>query len=315
MRVLVGWDPKLYPGAGSFRKIGSCTFRRYDASFLRSRLGLYDVLVTHLETFVGDDLLASAPRLKVLATPSTGQDHFDGEAARRRGIAVVSLGDDPAFLEEISSTAEHAWLLIMACARKFRRALERVGEGGVWRNVDLRGRQLRGLTLGVIGYGRLGRMVEGYAHAFGMRVLVHDVAAVRPRHGTAVPLPRLLRESDIVTLHAKWRRGEPPVIGSAALRRMKRGAVLVNTARGGLVDSAAVLSALRRGRLSAAALDVAQEEYREGSLPADPLVRAFPRCPDIIVTPHVGGATLDAHDRVFAKLSSLVAARLKRRSP
>lgn len=312
MRILVGWELKDYPDAAAFRKLGTCEFKKYDKEFLRKNLKRYDVLVPHLGLYVDDSLLNGASRLRVLATPTTGRDHFDLAACGRRGLQVVSLNDDRPFLETITSTAELAWLLILACARKLPRAQRRVNREKSWRNTDIRGRQLSGLTLGIAGYGRLGRMVERYAHAFGMNVLVFDRESVLPEFGRTVPWAELLRRSDAVSLHAKWLPGEPPLIDARALALIKPGAILVNTSRGGLLDSAAVIKAVRSGRLSAVGLDVAAAEYQEGRLPKDPLVAEAARNPDVLVTPHLGGATTDAHARIFTALARLVKERLAR---
>lgn len=310
MRILVGWELKDYPDAAAFRRLGACEFRKYDKEFLRKNLGKYDVLVPHLGLCVDDRMLNGAERLRILATPTTGLDHFDLKSCGRRKIEVVSLNDDRPFLETVTSTAELAWLLILACARKLPRAQRRVNMEKSWKNTDIRGRQLNGLTLGIAGYGRLGRMLERYARAFGMAVLVFDREPVSPEYGRAVPWPELLRRSDVVSLHAKWLPGEPPLVDTRALAVVKRGAILVNTSRGGLLDSAAVVKALRAGRLSAVGLDVAAAEYQEGRLPKDPLIAEAARNPDILVTPHLGGATVDAHARIFSALARLVKERL-----
>lgn len=311
MRLLIGYEPRDYPSAAAFRALGRCDFKRYDDAYLRARLHLYDVVVPHLGVYIGRPLLMRARRCRLIATPTTGRDHFDLRAAEELGIEVLSLNEDMDFLRGITSTAELAWLLILACARRLPQALARVARERSWNNTDLRGRQLSSMTLGIVGYGRLGRMVERYARAFGMHVLVHDRRHVRPRFARAVSLKRLLAACDIVSLHAKWLPPQPPVIDARALALMKPGAILVNTARGGLVDSAAVLAALRRGRLSAVGMDVANAEYQDGRLPKDPLVAAACHRDDILVTPHIGGATLDAHGIVFAHLAKLAAKRLR----
>jgi D-3-phosphoglycerate dehydrogenase len=310
VKVLVGFDLENYPHARALEAAGACDFVRYDRAFLDKRVAEYDLIVPHLGVALGADVLARAAKLRMIATPTTGRDHFDLKYCIAKGIEVVSLNEDMEFLGRITSTAEHAFLLILAAARNLRRASERVTAERSWDNVDLRGSELKGKTLGIVGYGRLGRMVEGYARAFGMTILVHDVAAVKPAHGAPCALPRLLAESDVVSLHAKWLPGEPPVIDAKAVALMKPGAILVNTARGGLVDSRAVLEGVRSGRLGSVAIDVANKEYCDYRLPEDPLVSEALTDPRILVTPHVGGATLDAHRVVFAELAQLIKNRL-----
>lgn len=310
MKALVGFDLDNYPHARALEAVGACDFVRYDRAFLEKRVAEYDVIVPHLGVSLGADLLARAARLRMIATPTTGRDHFDLKYCLAKGVEVVSLNEDMEFLGRITSTAEHAFLLILAAARNLRRAADRVAAQRSWDNADLRGFELKGKTLGIVGYGRLGHMVEGYARAFGMTVLVHDLAAVEPVFGESCPLARLLAESDVVSLHAKWLPGEPPVIDAKAVSLMKSGAILVNTARGGLVDGRAVVDGLRSGRLGSVAIDVANGEYQDYRLPEDPLVEEALKNPRILLTPHVGGATLDAHRVVFAELAQLIKNRL-----
>lgn len=306
MNILVGWDVLEYPEASAFRSLGKCDFVRYDKDFLCRNIQSYDILIPNLDIRIGRALLRKAKRLRILATPTTGIDHFDKEAAEAMGIQVLSLNDDPELLLRITSTAEHTWLLILAAARRLRRAFDRVIAQGSWHNTDIRGRQLRDLTVGIVGYGRIGRMVENYAKAFGMKALIHDPKHSMAAYGKTVTMAALLAQSDIITLHAKWLPGQPPVIDAGALKKIKTGAILVNTSRGGLVDAKAVLAALRSGKLASVAVDVACEEYQEARLPRDPLVRAARTNPDIIVTPHVAGATFDAHRVVFHALARMV---------
>ena len=147
VKILVGYQPDDYPDVKAFSALGDCAFHRYDEAFLRHHLHEYDMLVTHLEVPVTADILRAAPNCRLVATPTTGIDHVDLDACRLHGITVCSLNDDPAFLERITSTAELAWLLILASARRLAQATERVKQQSWW-NSDLRGWQLYGLHAG-----------------------------------------------------------------------------------------------------------------------------------------------------------------------
>ena len=138
---------------------------------LVSEIADYDVLVPRLEHEIDASVLDSGRRLRVIGTPSAGTDHIAVAEAKRRGIEIVSITDDREFLDQ--ATAELAWLLILACNRNLRQALQHVAEGG-WQSSAVRGHELMGRVLGIVGYGRLGNMVSRFAHAFRMRVVAAD---------------------------------------------------------------------------------------------------------------------------------------------
>ncbi|MBX5440221.1 MAG: D-glycerate dehydrogenase [Solirubrobacteraceae bacterium] len=216
-------------------------------------------------------LLDAAPRLRAIAVYAVGTDNVDHAAARARGIPV---GNTPGVLTD--ATADLAFALILAAARRLAEG-ERAVRAGAWRTWEPAGwlgLELRGATLGIVGAGRIGRAVARRAEGFGM-----EVVTSRP-----APLEELLERSDVVSLHVPLTDATRHLIDAAALARMKPGAILVNTARGGVVDQRAVAQALRDGRLGAAALDVTDPEPLP---PDDPLLDA----PNLLVVPHIGSAT------------------------
>ena len=220
---------------------------------------------------VDPELFDAAPSLRAVSTMAVGTDHIDLEEAARRGIPV---GHTPDVLTD--TTADLAVALMLAAARRLPEgeAAVRAGEWGPWHPSWLLGRDLHGATVGIVGMGRIGQAVARRLEGFGVRVL--DAR----RDG----LERLLEESDFVTLHCPLTDDTRGLIDAGALRRMKGGAVLVNTARGPIVDTHALAEALAAGEIAAAALDVTDPE----PLPADhPLLDA----PNLIVLPHVGSAT------------------------
>ena len=230
---------------------------------------------------VDSALLAAAPSLRVISNLAVGCDNVDVAAVRERGIA---LGYTPGVLTE--TTADLAFALILAAARRLPEGVAAVAAGAwlTWEPDWLLGRDVHGATLGLVGLGRIGQAVARRAEGFGMEV-------VHTTRRTGLPLPALLERSDFVSLHCPLTPETRHLIDEAALRRMRPDAVLVNTARGGVVDQAALERALREGWIAGAALDVTEPE----PLPPDhPLLGA----PNLIVLPHLGSATRATRERM-----------------
>src|SRR3954453_1209012 len=228
-----------------------------------------DALLSQLTDPVDADLLEGAPRLKAIANYAVGFDNIDLDAATQRGIPV---GNTPDVLTE--TTADLAFALMMAVARRIVEAdaYVRAGRWGPWRPDLLLGHDLHGATLGIVGFGRIGKAVARRGEGFGMTVI----------HG--IPLEQLLERSDFVSLHAPLTPQTRGLIGAAELERMKPTGILVNTARGPMVDTGALAQALRTGTIAGAGLDVTDPE----PLPADhPLLDA----PNLVIAPHIGSAS------------------------
>jgi len=243
---------------------------------------------------VTEALLALAPRLRVVANCAVGTDNVDLEACRRRGVVVTNT---PGVLTE--ATADLTWLLVLAVARRFREgdALIRSGRWDGWKPLELMGSSLDGKTLGVYGLGRIGKAVARRAGAFGMRV-VSTVAGDPPEAFEA-----LLAESDVVTIHAPLTPETRGRFGAAELSRMKPGAILVNTARGPIVDEEALAAVLASGRLGGAGLDVFEKE---------PAVHpALLPLPNVVLLPHLGSSTRETR-LAMARTACEEAARVLR---
>jgi glyoxylate reductase len=226
-------------------------------------------LLSLLTDPVDAGLIGAAPKLKAIANYAVGTDNIDLAAATARGIPV---GNTPDVLTE--TTAELAFALMLAAARRIVEADSYVREGrwGEWSPDLLLGHDLSGATLGIVGYGRIGQAVARQARGFDMTVL----------HG--IPLHDLLERSDFVSLHAPLTPETRGLIGDVELARMKPSAILINTARGPLVDTMALERALTRGQIAGAALDVTDPE----PLPSDhPLLKA----PNLVIAPHIGSAS------------------------
>jgi D-3-phosphoglycerate dehydrogenase len=252
----------------------------------------YMALVARLGIDVDRELIAAAPALRWIVTPTTGLDHIDLSAASKRGIEVISLRGETAFLDSIRSTAEHTWALLLALVRHIPAAHADV-LAGHWRRDPFLCEELAGKTLGIVGMGRLGRMVAGYGLAFGMRVTAFDASASQleraPEGTEGVELDTLLACSECVSIHLT--PATERFFDAERMARMRRDACLINTARGEIVDERALLEALSNGAIAGAAIDVISGDSRwAGEVPdSHPLV-AFARThPNLIISPHIGG--------------------------
>src|SRR3989449_7878428 len=228
---------------------------------LISRLKGKDGLICHIISTIDDEVLAAAPTLKVVANVAVGFNNVDVAAATRHGVIVTNTPD---VLTE--TTADFAWTLLMAAARRVVEAdrYARAGEWKAWKWDLLWGADVYGKTLGVMGFGRIGRAVARRASGFNMRVLYHDAVradagAERELGATFVAKERLLADADFVTLHTNLTAETRHLIDEVALKRMKKTAILVNAARGPIVDEAALVRALREGWIAGAGLDVFED--------------------------------------------------------
>jgi D-3-phosphoglycerate dehydrogenase len=262
----------------------------------------YDALVVRSQTKVTADVVEAARNLKVIARAGIGLDNVDVDAATRRGIMVVNAPQS-----NVLSAAEHTMALLLALARNVPNADAGL-RAGRWDRERFQGVELHGKTLGVVGLGRVGTMVAQRALAFGMRLIAFDPYVSRDRARSLgielMPdLGALLVQSDFVTIHLPRTSETESLIGPRELALMKEGARLINTARGGIVDEAALAEALRSGRLAGAALDVFAEE------PATehPLFGL----PNVVVTPHLGAATQEAQDKAGVAIAEMVKLALR----
>jgi glyoxylate reductase len=239
-------------------------------------------LVTLLTDRVDRSALEAGKRLRIVANVAVGVDNIDVGAATRLGILVTNT---PGVLSE--ATADLTWALILAAARRVVEgdAIVRVGKFQGWGFDLLRGMELRGRTLGIVGAGRIGKAVARRAAGFGIKVLFHSRSA-------GVSLRKLLERSDIVSLHCPLTPETHHLMGAREFRLMKRSAILINSARGPIVDEEALVAALRGGRIAGAGLDVYEHEP---FVPA-----ALRRMRNVVLLPHLGSATDDTRRRMLA---------------
>ena len=266
------------------------------AAELAETLALADALVVRSATNVTAALLESAPRLRVIARAGTGVDNVDVAAATARGIVVMNTPGANSV-----SVAEHALALMLALARSIP-AADAAMKRGVWDKKRLTGEELRGKLLGIVGFGRIGREVATRARAFGMELVAHD-PFIAPRAvgdlGVAlVTLDELLERSDYITLHVPATPETRHLINASTLARCKRGVRVVNTARGELIDEAALADGIEAGVVSGAALDVFETE--------PPRDNRLTQLPQVIATPHIAASTVEAQELVGTEIAVCV---------
>jgi glyoxylate reductase len=257
---------------------------RWVASGEPTPRGEYLAVVPLLSRRMGREEFEGLPKLKIVANCAVGVDNIDLEEARRRKIVVTNTPD-----VLTDATADLTWALILAAARRLKEAMKLVESGSWtgWHPTLLLGVELKGRTLGIIGAGRIGQAVGHRAAGFGMRILYTSPSGKpdfeRRTGAIRVDLDSLLAQSDVITLHLPARPDTRNLLDRSKFSRMRRGAILVNTARGELVDEEALLRALEDGTVWAAGLDVFAAEPE-----VDPRLIAHPR---VIPLPHIGSAT------------------------
>lgn len=274
-----------------------------------------DVLWVRLRYRIDAEVLSAAPHLTCIVTPTTGLNHIDLEEAAQRDVQVLSLSGCVDFLKEIRATAEFTIALLLALLRNIPQAIHHVHEGG-WNRDLFKGNELYGKTVGVVGYGRLGRIVAQYFCAFGMKVLATDPNAtpseIEPGV-TLVSLDELLRKSDVVTIHVNLSTETALFFGRREFQAMKKSAWFVNTSRGELIDETALLSALETHHIRGAALDVLANEDAKG-MSGHPLVAYAQLHDNLIITPHLGGCTSESMEKSESFLAKRLMALLEQQT-
>jgi Phosphoglycerate dehydrogenase and related dehydrogenases len=279
-----------------YRSLGEIVLADADRESLKALLPEADVLVVRLRHVIDADMLSHPRKLKVVVSPTTGLNHLDVELLRESGVAVLSLKGESDFLRDVTATAELAWSLLLNLFRPVCAAREHV-LAGHWNRDAFKGRELKGKVLGIVGYGRLGRMMALYGGAFRMRVLATDPCVnVTKEDVSLVSLDDLLRQSDVVSLHVPLNEETSGFFDARCFEAMKPGACFINTSRGELVDERALHAALQSGHIAGAALDVLCGETSRQSdwLTSKPLLSYARSHDNLIIVPHIGGATSDS---------------------
>jgi D-3-phosphoglycerate dehydrogenase len=286
--------------------VGEVVLQEVVPASLPAAFSEFDVVWVRLGVKISAATLGPSPRCRLLVVSTTGLDHIDLEACRQRGVRVVSLQGEVDFLKDVRATAELTLALALALLRRVPQATKSVMQGE-WSRDQFRGREVFEKTVGIVGVGRLGAIAARYFGALGAKVLGYDPRSDFP-HEVARrvgQLTELLSETDIVCIMARYEAGTRHLLGRDAFACMKPDAVLINTARGGIIDEGALVEALDSGRLAGAALDVLDGEPEITA--NHPLVRYAATHDNLLITPHLGGNTLES----FAKTELFLAEKVK----
>lgn len=275
--------------------IGEVVEEHLTQAELVQRVADFGILIVRLGLTVDREVITAGRRLRAIVTATTGLDHIDVDFATSRGIDVLSLKGEIDFLRTIPATAEHTWALLLALIRNIPRAVESVRKGQ-WNRDELRGHDLNGKQLGIVGLGRIGEKVANYGLAFGTRV-----AAFSPyrehwpsRVERCATLEALLSKSDVLSLHLPLNDETFHMIGRRELRLLPKGAYLINTSRGRIIDEQALVELLNSGHLAGAALDVVETELDHETRHRSPLLKYARTQDNLLITPHIGGATVES---------------------
>jgi len=272
----------------------------------------FEIACVFVDSVISAEVISRLPNLKIIVTRSTGYDHIDLKTCQERGIAVAFV---PAYGEH--TVAEYAFALILSLSRKIYESFDRIKETGSFDLKGLRGFDLNGKILGVVGTGRIGKNVVKIANGFGMKVLAYDLMPdkefEKDNNFSYVSLEELLNQSDIVTLHVPYMKETHHLLNDETIKLMKPGSYLINTSRGAVVETEALVKALRRGQVAGAGLDVLEEEGavkdemtfltighpEESNLRTVFANHILIDTPNVIITPHNAFNTQQALERIL----------------
>lgn len=280
------------------QNIGELVEESVSQEGLAAKVRGFDVLIVRLGLRVRREILASSDRLNVVASATTGLDHIDLEAAREQNITVLSLQGEQEFLRSVPATAEHTWALLLALIRRVAWAFDDVREGG-WDRDRFRGHDLKGKRLGILGLGRIGEQVARYGIAFGMKVGAYDPYRKEWMNGIRrfEAVEEILRWSEILSVNLPLNEKTPGFLNEERLHLLPRRAWIVNTSRGAIIDEIALINLLEQGHVAGAAVDVLAVEQPAEDRARSPLLQYAREHDNLLITPHLGGATVEAMRR------------------
>lgn len=254
-----------------------------------------DVLFVRLKHNINRGFLKGFNKLSVVVSPTTGEEHLDKQYFAEKNIKLLSLKGEFEFLSTIPATAEFSWGLILSLSRKLPFAFDSVKSGN-WDRDLFRGNDLKGKTLALVGFGRISKLVTKYALAFDMRVKAYD-PFVRKMDKDVIEcssLTDLVRDADIVSIHASLDESTVNLIDNEVMLQMKKGVIFVNTSRGEIVDNNALVRQLQSEHIACAAVDVLPDERNTSNDTRKALINFANEHERLIITPHLGGATIES---------------------
>jgi D-3-phosphoglycerate dehydrogenase len=253
-----------------------------------------EVLFVRLSHLIDEEVIKSAPNLKYILTATTGLNHIDTNFLKTTSINVISLKGEEAFLSSIPSTAEHTWALLMALVRKIPSAFDSVKEN-IWDRNQFKSHNLNSLTLGIFGYGRVGKQVAQIAQAFQMNVMIYDIKKIKTQDFIlAESAEDLFSNSDIVSIHLDYSESNENIVNKSLLQKLNKGSYLINTSRGELLQEEDVIFYLENKTLAGLAVDVLKNETSTRERNSNPLLNYAKNNNNVIITPHIAGATFES---------------------
>lgn len=292
------------------RNLGNVSLEDLHRDDLLAQLHDVDVLWVRLRNFIDREVIDSAPHLKFIVSPTTGLNHIDLDYASTKRVATLSLRNEIVFLRNIRASSEHTVALLLSLIRNIPSAFDNV-RNGYWLRDPYKGSELHEKTVGLIGFGRIGRLVARFLHPFGCKILTTDPHVDFtdiPDYVDLVTPDHLLQTSDIISIHVNLNNDTNNFFGLEQFKMMKTGSLLINTSRGELIDEDALLSSLQSGKLAGAALDVlcAEDRIMKGE---NPLISYAIEHNNLLITPHIGGCTTES----MAKTEIFMAKKLSDR--
>ena len=266
-------------------------------------------IVVRLGITLEKEFLSRFNRLNFVATITTGTDHIDTQYCKKEGIQLISLKGHTEFLEEIHATPEHMWGLLLSLMRKIPWAFDSVRKG-IFDRRDFFGRELYKKCLGIIGFGRVGKILAQYAHSFGMDVIVHEMNEIEDDGYRVKPvsLKELLKTADIISVNLPLNQSTRYFLKEEHFKLMKKNAVLLNTSRGAIIDEGALLITLENNDIAGAALDVLEHEsLKQGISSEHPLIKYANSNQNLLISPHIAGSTIESMEET----SLFIAKRIK----
>ena len=276
--------------------LGTVTQSDLNRKSLIERVPEYDVLIVRLRNYIDKEIIDQAVNLKAILTATTGLNHIDVEYANQKNVKVISLQGEYEFLKNISATSEHTIGLILSLLRNIPDASNSVKEN-IWDRNLFKGKEISGKVFGVLGYGRIGTKVARYAKAFGANVIVYDVKKPTCEEKditVEATIDELIQKCDILSIHLPFNKSTANLTDKYKISKMKKTSIIINTSRGEIINEVDLIEALESSRIAGAALDVIANEHINPITQSHPLIEYAKNHNNLIMTPHIGGATYES---------------------
>tara|TARA_B100000287_G_scaffold435312_1_gene503002 strand:- start:2904 stop:3860 length:957 start_codon:yes stop_codon:yes gene_type:complete len=275
------------------KTIGDVDMLNLNYDLLKKKIHNYDILITRLGIEINKNLLQEAKNLKIIVSATTGLNHIDVEYARKKNIKILSLRNEKKFLKQIHATAELTLCLILCLSRNIIPSYKSVCNFE-WDRTKFIGNELKNKTLGIIGFGRVGKQVAKYAKTFSMKIIYYDPKVnINSKNIKKIKsLKNLLVNSDIISLHINFSKKNIKFIDKKKIELFKKNCLFINTSRGNLVDEKFLIEALKSKKISGVALDVIYDEFNK--INKNIIIKNLSKNFNLIVTPHIGGASFDS---------------------